>query len=86
MTEFILAGITDDPQLQIPLFLGVHAHLPPHPGWEPGGDHADPAGLSSPHPHALLPQPPLSDGHRLLHSRHSQNDGRTPHRRRGHFL
>ena len=69
-----------------PTLSSVDSHLPPHPGWEPRGGHADPAGLSSPHPHVLLPQPPLSDGLQLPNSRHSQSDGRTPHGRQGHFL
>ena len=69
-----------------PTLSSVHAHLPPHSGWEPGGDHADPAGLSSPHSHVRLPQPPLPDGLWLLHSRHSQSDGWIPHGRQGNFL
>ena len=50
------------------------------------GGRADPAGLSSPHAQAPLPQPALSGGLRLLLSGHSQSDGRTPHRRQNHFL
>ena len=62
------------------------SHLPPHPGWAPGHDRADPAGLSSPHAHVLLSQPTRAGGLGLLLSCHSQSDGWIPHRRQNHFL
>lgn len=59
VTEFILMGFPDYPELEIPLRVCVSEFLSGHPSGEPGHDHSDSGGCPAPHPNVLLPEPPL---------------------------
>ena len=56
LTEFILTGLTEQPQFQLPFFPSLPKNLCGHCGGEPGHDHTDWGQFSPAHPHVLFPQ------------------------------
>lgn len=57
VTEFILMGFPDYPELEIPFVMLEFSIW--SPSGEPGHDHSDSGGCPAPHPNVLLPEPPL---------------------------
>ena len=56
LTEFILTGLTEKPQFQLPIFPSLPKNLYGHWDGEPGHDHTDWGQFSPAHPHVLFPQ------------------------------